>query len=67
MSGKKVVKFRKVVADYVTEVATRMADNEAAAGELMAADITKAARDAIKEELDGGDKCEELGRPETKE
>ena len=33
----------------------------------MAADIAKAARDAIKEELDGGDKYEELGLPETKE
>ena len=44
-----------------------MSNNEAAGGELMTADITKAAMDAIKEELDGQDEYEELGLPETKE
>ena len=67
MLGKQVVKFRKVVTDYVAEVAMWTADNEAAGGELMAADIAKAARDAIKEELDREGKYEELGLPETKE
>ena len=67
MSGKQVVKFRKVIADYVTKVAMRMADNEAAGGELMAGDIAKVARDVIKEELDGAYNYEELGLPETKE
>ena len=50
MSWKQVVKFSKVVTDYLAELATRTADNEAASEKLMATDIAGAARDAIKEE-----------------
>ena len=67
LSGKQVIKFRRVIEDYVADVAARTAKNEAAGGELTAADIAEAARNAIKEELNRGDKYEELGLPETTE
>ena len=58
MSRKQVVKFSKVVTNYVADVATRMANNEAAGGELIAVNIAKGASDAIREELDERGKYE---------
>lgn len=66
LSGKQIVKFRRVVAAYVADVAVRRAENKAAGGNLTEVEIAEAARAAIKEELDKGVEYAELGLPPTK-
>ncbi|RPB22309.1 hypothetical protein L211DRAFT_850629 [Terfezia boudieri ATCC MYA-4762] len=65
LTGKQVVQFRVVVADYVTDLVARMVANAAAGGGLTNRQLIRRAVRHVKAEINGGVTYAALGLPQT--
>ncbi|KAF8428774.1 hypothetical protein EV426DRAFT_711468 [Tirmania nivea] len=65
LTGKQVVQFRAVVADYVTDLAARVVANTVAGGGLTNRQLVRRAMRHVKAKINGGVTYAALGLPET--